>query len=362
MAKKRKALKKYEYDPDFAVPPGETLRETIDELGMTQKDLAIRTELTPQTIIRILSGEQPITYETAAKLEMVTGVPARMWNNLEMQYREQLAKIEERERLAADLDWLRTIPTKELIEREVLSDTKDKTTLLRETLVFFAVSSTDAWHEVWTNDNVAARRSQCFESDPGRTATWIRLGELQAAQIECKAYDKKRFLRAIHSIRGLTRDAPKDFCTKMRELCGAAGVAVVFVPEIKKVPWHGACKWLASDKAMIQLSLRSKKDDQFWFSFFHESSHILNDSKKDMFINNGKEDDPREVRANKFAADILIPEDREAEVMQLKTKREVLDLAEDLGISPGIVVGRYQRLTKKWHWFNDLKRTLVWAK
>ncbi len=220
----------------------------------------------------------------------------------------------------------------------------------------------DAWHEVWTNDIVAARRSQCFESDPGRTATWIRLGEIEAHEIECKPYDKKQFAQAVKTIRGLTWDDPSEFGPRMQELCAAAGVAVAFVPEIKKVPWHGACKWLSAEKAMIQLSLRGKKDDQFWFSFFHEASHVLNDSKKDLFINDGKEDDPREARANRFAADMLIPPARVAEVMALKTKRQLLALAEDLEISPGIVVGRYQSETKKWSWFNDLKQTLAWAR
>jgi hypothetical protein len=38
-------------------------------------------------------GDQPISYETANKLELATNVPALMWNNLEAQYREQLAKV-----------------------------------------------------------------------------------------------------------------------------------------------------------------------------------------------------------------------------------------------------------------------------
>lgn len=91
-----KALKRFEYEPNYAITPGETLKETIESLNMTQKELAIRTGLTEQTIIRIFKGEQPITYETANKLELVTGVPARFWNNLESNYREQLAKIEEK--------------------------------------------------------------------------------------------------------------------------------------------------------------------------------------------------------------------------------------------------------------------------
>jgi plasmid maintenance system antidote protein VapI len=58
-----------------------------------QKELATRTDLTEQTIVRIINGIQPIALETANRLEMVTGVPARMWNNLEIQYQGQLSKL-----------------------------------------------------------------------------------------------------------------------------------------------------------------------------------------------------------------------------------------------------------------------------
>lgn len=88
-----KAKRTYGYSPNYAVTPGETLGEVIESLCMTQKELATRTGLTEQTIIRILKGALPITFETANSLEIVTGIPARMWNNLEMQYREQSRKI-----------------------------------------------------------------------------------------------------------------------------------------------------------------------------------------------------------------------------------------------------------------------------
>ncbi|HNW83302.1 MAG TPA: HigA family addiction module antitoxin [bacterium] len=84
------ALKRFAYEPDYAIAPGETLKETMESFNMTQKELATRTGLTEQTIIRIFKGDQPITYETANKLELVTGVPARFWNNLESNYREKL--------------------------------------------------------------------------------------------------------------------------------------------------------------------------------------------------------------------------------------------------------------------------------
>lgn len=78
---------KYEFDPDYAVPPGETLREVIEFLGMTKKKLSLRTGLSVQSLNRIIKGEQPITHEIANILELVLNVPASMWNNLETTYK-----------------------------------------------------------------------------------------------------------------------------------------------------------------------------------------------------------------------------------------------------------------------------------
>ena len=152
------AKKTYAFDPDYAIAPGETLGETLVSIGMSQKELAARTGLAEQTITRIINGKQPITAETANKLELVTGVPASMWNNLEAQYREQLAKMEERERFEKDRDWLKTIPVAELIKRKAIHITRDEASLVRQVLAFYGVSSIATYNESIQRHGVAARR------------------------------------------------------------------------------------------------------------------------------------------------------------------------------------------------------------
>lgn len=353
--------KTYAFNPDYAVAPGATLEETLTAIGMSQKELAARTGLTEQTITRIINGKQPITAETANKLELVTGVPASMWNNLEAQYREQLAKIEEREQFEKDRDWLKTIPIRELIKRKVIPSTKDETTLVRQALAFYGVSSVATYQELIQRHGVAARRSQKFTSDPAALAAWLRLGELEAAKIACQPYSKEKFTEAIKAIRALTTATPDQFLPQMVKLCADAGVALVLVPEMPKAPWYGASKWLTPDKAMILLNLRGKREDQFWFSFFHEAGHILHDSKKELFTNDGSSDDPCEQRANDFAATQLIPRRYCERVRALRSKEDVLALAGELGIAPGIVVGQFQRMTGKWDWFHGLIQKFTWA-
>lgn len=356
-----KASKRYIYEPDYAVVPGETLKETIESLNMTQKDLAVRTGLTEQTIIRIFKGEQPITYETANKLELVTGVPARFWNNLESNYREQLAKINEKAKLEKDIEWLDTIEYKELIKRGIIEKYSDKYLMLKQILAFFGVSSVDSWKKIWTKPEVAAKRSLAFDANLGAASIWIRIGELESNKINCAPYDKKKFQKALNKIRDLINVNVEVSTPLMKQLCAESGVALVFVPEIKKVPWNGATKWLNSEKALIVLNLRGKSEDKFWFSFFHEAGHVLHDNKKRLYVADNSKD-PAEIKADEFAAEFLIPKKYNSEIETFKTKKQVKEFAAKMGVSPGIVVGRFHHLTQKWSLFNDLVKKFQWQK
>lgn len=77
---------------DWPIPPGEYLEEVIQELELTQADLARRMGRSAQTIHEIIKGKKAITSETALQLEQILGVSAKFWNNLESEYRLTLAR------------------------------------------------------------------------------------------------------------------------------------------------------------------------------------------------------------------------------------------------------------------------------
>jgi addiction module HigA family antidote len=117
--------KQYVYEPDYAVVPGETLKETLESLGMTQRDLSTRTGLSVKTINQIIKGKAPISPDTSILLEKGTGVPARFWNNLESNYREQLAKMAGKQRLESYLEMMKNIPVREAVKRNKVKDSKN---------------------------------------------------------------------------------------------------------------------------------------------------------------------------------------------------------------------------------------------
>lgn len=81
------AIELLKYEPDYTVPPGATLLEALEDLGMTQVELAERTGLSSKHINQVVSGVAPLSPDTATLLEPITGIPARFWNTLEANYR-----------------------------------------------------------------------------------------------------------------------------------------------------------------------------------------------------------------------------------------------------------------------------------
>jgi HTH-type transcriptional regulator / antitoxin HigA len=355
------------YQPDRVSPPGETLVDTLDALGISQSELAERTGRPVKTINEIANGKAAITPETALQFERVLGVPARFWNNRESQYRESMARQEELARLEQHVSWLDQFPVKAMIKLGWVEDCDDKVRLVQALLNFFGIASPQLWQERWASGvmSVAFRKSTSFESDPGATAAWLRRGELEATAMQCAPFDESEFVSALERIRELTTLAPEDYAVQMKALCAGSGVAVVFVPELPGMRANGASRWLTPSKALIQLSLRYKTDDHLWFAFFHESGHILKHGKREFFIDvEHYGTDPKEMEANRFAGEVLIPAKHLNDFMAQgdKSQRAVERFARDLRIAPGIVVGRLQHegYLPRTH-LNGLKQKLTWA-
>jgi HTH-type transcriptional regulator/antitoxin HigA len=351
-----RALRKYTYDPDYAVAPGNLVQEYVDLWSMTQKDFATRLELSVESLNRILGGTQPVTRRTAEKLELVTRIAADTWMAMEERFQERHQKADRARQAEADAAWLKTMPLTQLIRLHAVKKCTDKTEQLREVLKFFQVGGVTAWSDVWTAPAVAARSSKCFESNPMATACWIQLGINAAQSVECEQYSRRVFAAAVRRIRTLTVRTPKEFVPELKRLCQGAGVALVFVPEIQGVHWNGATKWLSPSKAVIVMNNRGRFEDRFWFSFFHEAAHVLRDSKKELFIGDDGATDAREVKADEFAAEVLIPRKWDSMVKAVTSRRQVIEIASRLAVSPGIVAGRYEHLKKDYKTYSSLKR------
>jgi len=341
-----------EFEPDFVSLPGDTLQEVLDERGISQANLAERTGRPKKTINEIVQGKAAITPETALQLERVLGIPAAFWNNLERNYRENLARIEEQDRLIEQIGWLDRVPYKAMIKEGWVKRCSDKVEQLREVLNFFGVVSPSRWEEVIESAAASFRISPAFNVETGALTAWLRRGEFEAQAVSCKPFDRDLFREALIAVRELTQEPLTRVFKELQKSCSDAGVAVVVVPLMPKARANGATRWLSKDKALIQLSLRYRREDVFWFSFLHEAAHITLHGKRQVFVDSEKfTGDVEEEQANRFAAGLLIPQESLnrflAETSLSRTA--LVRFARSVGVHPGIVVGRLQHDKKIKH-------------
>lgn len=330
------------FEPDYATAPGESLRDTIEAMGMSQAELANRTGLSTKHVNQIVQGIAPVSAETALALERVTGAPAEFWNTLEANHRLHLSREAETAESEGDRGWVAGFPLNELRRRGLVENPRDWKATRAQLLAFFGVANRTAWERVWGQPAASFRQSRSFQIDTYATACWLRLGELEAADVVTEPFNATRFRRALTRIRRHLTSAPKAFESLMREECRRSGVAVALIPEVKGSRAYGAVRWLTPDKAMLQLSLRLKWEDVFWFSFFHEAGHVLLHGKREAFVDYkvGEASEGDEAEADRFAQRWLIPDAEATRLTELGTVADIELFAEELRLPPAIVVGR----------------------
>lgn len=310
---------------------------------MTQADLSRRTGLSAKHINQIVQGVAPISPEAAFALERVLGVPARFWNALEANHQSRELQLRDRVVSEDDAVWLSHLPTKELQHRGLIEKTANQADLRDQVLRFFGVASRASWEAVWTAPDAAFRRSRVFESDPYAMATWLRIGESRATEVKTAPFDRAGFEAALQTIRVLMKSDPETFEPEMKRVAAEAGVVIVIVGEIRGARANGAARWLSATRALIQLSVRHRWEDVFWFSFFHEAGHVLLHGKRETFIDDGRTRTSVEDEADTFAQEILIPREHESDLLRTRTVSQARALANRLGVPAGIVIGRLQR-------------------
>ena len=346
---------------DLAISPGDTLADEISARGMSQTELATRLGRPVQVVNEIIHGKKAITDDTALGLETVLGIPAAFWVNLEQNYRMTRARLRERERLQAEEEWLKELPVREMERRGWIAVGHNAQEKVRALLQFFGVANVSAYRK--TTDVLGFRISDNAKLSPGALAAWLRKGELEAQKIETSPFDSALLLAAARGARSLTEQPPQEFAPRLTQLFADAGVAFVVVRELPKTGANGVARWLTDRKVLIQLNLRYKWRDIFWFTLFHEICHVLKHGSQKIIIEGINKNGPLEDEANQWAADFLVPPDSWAQFVQKMhfTKSNIITFAEEIGISPGIIVGRLQREQRlKYSEMSDLKGRFGW--
>jgi HTH-type transcriptional regulator/antitoxin HigA len=143
----------------------------------------------------------------------------------------------------------------------------------------------------------------------------------------------------------------------LREL----GLLILTVPGPVGTPIDALSMLSRGGNAVVAMSLRYDRLDNFWFTLLHELAHIrlhvgagsslIVDDFDSQDIN-----DDREQEANRIARDAMIPRAiwRRSEAFKSRDKASVLQLARELKIDPSIVAGRIRYETGNYMILSEL--------
>ena len=276
---------------------------------------------------------------------------------------------------AIDLDaWSELFPLKAM--RKLRFSLPDNLNDINALLSFFGVRSPEEWTAGWAATSVAFRQTSVVDVREEAVAAWVREAEIIAGRIPVEDFDADQLISSIDQLRLLTREPAEYALTEAQKLCAKVGVSLVIVPELPSTRISGCARWLSDKHALIALTMRYKSDDQLWFTFFHEVGHILLHRDQQSFvIDNAAENmgdgvvdcdmAKYENEANEFASEILIPYEVFDAFVKLHgdnlTNKLIREFSEDIGVGPGILVGRLQHDGFLKHWQgNDFKQKISW--
>lgn len=353
------------FAPNWASPPGETIRDVLSARGLSIVDFANHVGKSSEYVSSLLTGKVQICTDIAREMSRCLGASETFWLTREKNYQAALLRIGENAKTAESELWLQNIPFQEMTQLGWLNASSSRTEKIVAAFRFFGVDSVDAWNDAYAPllQKIALRTSNTFSSTFESITSWIRQGEIEASHISCAPLNKPGLMSVLPGLIALSRiKDPEAFVPELISLCATVGVAVV----VLRSPTHcraSGVTFSSGRKRILMLSGRHLSDDHFWFTFLHECGHIVLHQASEMFV---ESDDgtrtKQEDEANEFASRNLIPTEFQEEFLKLgRNHRDIMQFARRLKISPGIVVGQLQNkkvLAK--NQMNFLKRRFKW--
>lgn len=339
---------KEQAEKNFVSPPGDTLAESIETLGISKDEFSNRSGWPLDKVDHVITGEQGIDVHDAIVLERVLGIPVDFWLEREYQFRLRLAMIKEEGYLKNSTDWLKSFPVKEMRRIGWLPDESYKPKLLEHLLNFFGVADHHQWEKVYFEEGKSyyPKLRLSPTTNTGAVFVWVRKGYLQGKDHFLPPFRKNVFKSKLAVIKFLATDHPLDYKAQLERLCAEAGVKLVFTPTVNEITVEGSCRWI-NDNPVIQLSDIFTTNDQLWNAFFILAAHVFLHPRDQVFLKKykgGEVDADKEMEAIEFASEYLISLDQMKELKKAGyTDESILECSNKLNTHPGIIVGQLQK-------------------
>ena len=330
--------------PAEVFPPGEFIREELEERGWTQSDLAEIMGRDTAMVSALVTGKRSVSPETARGLGAAFGTGAALWMNLEASY--QLSKVDRDDAIARRSDLYSRAPIQQMVRRGWIRKTDDVLELERDFQSFYKLSALGREPKHLAH---AARKSSAYNDVSPEEEAWLYRAVQMAQLIDCPKLSIPRLGIALGKLHRLL--AHPEEIRKVPSILREAGVRFMVVEKLPKTKIDGACLWLNKMSPLVVLTLRYDRIDWFWHTLLHELEHVKQRDRAvvDSEIDKALTEDDRpeeEQRADHAATSFLVPPDELQDFMlrvrPFFSKTKIRGFAGRIGVHPGLVVGQLQ--------------------
>jgi HTH-type transcriptional regulator/antitoxin HigA len=342
-------------DRDIAetFPPGEFLSDELDARGWTQTEFAQIIGRPIRVINEIIAAKRGITPETARDFAAALGTTAQLWMNLETAY--QLSKVPPRAATVTREATLRErFPVREMLKRGWIKAANTYPELESSVLSYFELRTLDDAIEF----PHAARRNYGHDLSSIQYAWLFRVRQLALA-LRVSTFSQDKLRNAIPELERLMVE-PEEI-RHVPKILFDVGVRLVIVEPIPGSKIQGVCFWVNDNTSpVIGLSLKSDFIDKFWFTLWHELSHVQHeDGKQEMVIDDFDEPPPdgdeSERIANIDATNRCVPSRAMKDFIlrhnPMFSEKSMIGFSRIVKRHPGIVAGQIQRATDRYDLF-----------
>ncbi|MCY4622421.1 MAG: HigA family addiction module antitoxin [bacterium] len=336
--------------PAEAFPPGEYLRDELEERGWTVTEFADIIGRPVQAVSEILNAKKSITPDTALSLSEALGTSPELWLNLQTAYqlhqrrsttnRRVLSPVARRARLRD------AIPLAEVRSRGWIPDTDDLDLTEAAVCELLEIRSLDQKPAF----ALAARRSNTDEPVTIKQSAWLGYIRQRAKDQEVAAFDVGGLAALAARLPRLMREGPSQL-PRLPSLFAKCGVRLVFAEGLRGGKLDGAVTFLDDGRPVIGLTTRGNRFDSLVHTLLHECAHLtlghINSSSHTIIDNNlkAKSDDPREAAANEKATAWRFPAGFRIEAVSVPA---VIEASDHYGVHPSMVIGQLQWETERW--------------
>lgn len=352
---------------DLIIHPGETIGDILEERGITQAELALRTGVSPAYVSNIIAGKKNISLRFAGRLEYALGVPKSFWLNLQANYDSELMDFYEAETITEE-------------ERTACSELKEVIKYLQKTGMMQNAENDEAVlalrkvlqiSSIANLKNVvstgAFRMAAGKKMNPYVLGAWVLLCQISGSRMTVNTrFDVSQLDSLIAETKNVMFQAGNDVQRELRAVLARYGIDFSVMVNFRGAPVQGFISQKADGSYQMVLTIRGAYADIFWFSLFHELAHIVNGDtdRAAKFIDSGG-DAEAEAAADCFARDALLnPGDYSVFVKNRDFSIEaVRRFADSQRVMPYIVIGRLQKeRLLDYRCYSEHKLRYRWAK